>query len=196
MDLFCKWLFFFLRSQVDPDMLKPSLMELKMEPDIEQVRAASCCSSALNDYAHFGAHRLLHIFSARIKLCFLSRSLSTYLAAGFFSPQEMKPILLCKSCRASYRPPAVHLAIHIFTQPRSASDLAAHLSFWALWFIMMRFGLTIMPRSMLSIFRGKCWELCRYPAALFSMNLATVVGKCFLRNILARKFGQILAFKI
>ena len=97
-------------------MLKPSLMELKMEPDIEQVRAASCCSSALNDYAHFGAHRLLHIFSARIKLCFLSRSLSTYLAAGFFSPQEMKPILLCKSCRASYRLPAVHLAIHIFTQ--------------------------------------------------------------------------------
>ena len=39
-----------------------------------------------------------------------------YLAAGFFSPQEMKPILLCKSYRASYRPPAVHLAIHIFTQ--------------------------------------------------------------------------------
>ena len=177
---------FFLRSQADPDMLKPSLMELKMEPDIEQVRAASCCSSALNDYAHFGAHRLLHIFSARIKLCFLSRSLSTYvLGRGFFfaagneaNPAvQILPRILSSTCRTS-----CHTYFYL---TRSASDLAAHLSFWALWIIIMRFGLTIMPRSMLSIFRGKCWELCRYPAALFSMNLATVVGKCFLRNILA-----------
>ena len=101
---------FFLRSQADPDMLKPSLMELKMEPDIEQVRAASCCSSALNDYAHFGAHRLLHIFSARIKLCFLSRSLSTYvLGRGFFfaagneaNPAvQILPRILSSTCRTS-----------------------------------------------------------------------------------------------
>ena len=104
-DLFCKWLFFFLRSQVDPDMLKPSLMELKMEPDIEQVRAASCCSSALNDYAHFGAHRLLHIFSARIKLCFYRAACQHTWPRVFFRRRKWS-----QSCCANL---AAHLIVHL-----------------------------------------------------------------------------------